>query len=213
LSSQRTTTHQNNRPPSRWPASGALVQLYPRYFAPSNSGFDPISTPQNNCKGTTEHYTAVSRAHFAGFRQDGRRRPSKGPACSPVSLAARQQYNFPPPPPSRPPHKEDTSVEPATPCGQPPRMSDPSALLGPTQRAGMGQGRWPREHPPAEAGTGQGGWPRERPPAKAGTGQNQQPRKSPPAKAGTGQNQQPRKHPPAGARMGHARWARERRMP
>src|SRR6201992_1817870 len=55
------------------------------------------------------HETAhgANRAHFAGFRQDGRLRPPKGPARSPVSLAARQQYKLLRPSPNRPPRLGD----------------------------------------------------------------------------------------------------------
>src|SRR4051812_9588642 len=70
------------------------------------------------------HETAhnVSRAHFAGFRQDGRRRPPKGPARSPVSLAARQQYKVPGRSPNRPPPTSATA--PTTPPNVPVDRAD-----------------------------------------------------------------------------------------
>jgi hypothetical protein len=79
LSSQRTTTHRKTHRRSLRRAPGALVQLYPRYFAPSNrSAFREGS-----------HCNARDRGprHFRGVRQDGRcgslRRSS-------VSLPARR---------------------------------------------------------------------------------------------------------------------------
>jgi hypothetical protein len=103
LSSQRTTTHQKTDRLSATRSPGDLLNFTFTVSHRQIRGQARICRHKTNCEGTTKHYTAVSRADFAGFRQDGRRGPPRGPACSPVTLAARQQYSLPPRPPNRPP--------------------------------------------------------------------------------------------------------------
>jgi hypothetical protein len=131
LSSQRTTTHRRTDRHLSVPAPGALVQLYLRYFLSSNPGSDPNLPTQNNCEGTTEHYTALSRAHFVGSSRTAAAGPRGAPLARPSPWRLGKHYNASPRPPNRPsPLRE--RVRTLTPCGQRPGTVTPVCLAPPT---------------------------------------------------------------------------------
>jgi hypothetical protein len=126
LSSQRTTTHRKTDRQARRPALGALVQLYPRYFAASN----PVTRA---CEAISRRFPMIqaaknSASFLLGFGRTAAVRIT--PLARPFPCRLVEPYRLVSRAPNRPP---------ATPLTRPrPKIGptrQPGAILPSTHRA------------------------------------------------------------------------------